>query len=305
MVATYNEQVTKLQSSGIDKVTLALLKQLLDVTEKAIWLDTTLQCIADITNLSALIDTSTHPSLAKVLENLSVRVKNFNTAAKRNQLAVTAAGGFTKDTLPKDVANEKKEAIKRVNDQKNYIIVEVVGILDHFIQEATSKVPTFKDAKKIKEESEKAKALMKSKTPAARSKADFEKKKKEAAETAEDVSLFKPDQNMTDAENKLALKELEKTAASAKSKTYAAKMRERYQNQTQINGETRKQLCTDAAKVYKTLTFAPPLREQSADSQECFRKLQAVFHELDPEKIANIYIDNANARKKRGSPFRL
>ena len=119
------------------------------------------------------------------------------------------------------------------------------------------------------------------------------------------MSLFKPDQNKTDAENKLALKELEKKAAMTESMTHAAKKRESYQNQTKINGETRKQLCTDAVKVLKTLTIAPPLKEQSADSQECFSKFQAVFHELDPEKIANIYIENAKAREKRGSPFRL
>ena len=357
MVANYKRQIITLQEQGtIDKARLDELNAALNALEKAIWLDPTKQCNDDeITNLPSLIDTTDDPSLKKNIQLLASHVGAFNTAAERYRVAAAATASFTKDTLPKDVAKESTNARAGANRNKTNTMSVVVDCLDHFIQQAT-KGSTSKVAKKIRAESAKENATMKSKTNATMNKARIERSRNEASKTAASVSSFKPDSNKTEAENEFALNQLKDVAAIAKSKTkssqdhrYAENRKRkaadaelavssfkpnsnkteaeneselnqlkddaaiaksntrraydhaRYQEQTKIYGETREELCIDAVKVFKTLSIAPLLEKQSADSQECFRQYQRVWDERDPKKIANIYINNA--RTKRGSVF--
>lgn len=195
MVANYKRQIITLQEEvTIDKATLGIINAALNALDKAIWLNVTQQCNADITNLSSLIDATAHPSLEKTIGLLLSHVGAFNTAAKRYQVAAAASKSFTKDTLPKDVAKELTNARTGANKKKTNTISVVVDCLNHFIQQATNG-STSKEAQKIRAESAIENALMKSKTDSSIVGTRSKQKRNEASKTAAAVSSFKPNPN--------------------------------------------------------------------------------------------------------------
>ena len=267
MVANYKRQIITLQEQGtIDKARLDELNAALNALEKAIWLDPTKQCNDDeITNLPSLIDTTDDPSLKKNIQLLASHVGAFNTAAERYRVAAAATASFTKDTLPKDVAKESTNARAGANRNKTNTMSVVVDCLDHFIQQAT-KGSTSKVAKKIRAESAKENATMKSKTNATMNKARIERSRNEASKTAASVSSFKPDSNKTEAENEFALNQLKDVAAIAKSKTKSS--------QDHRYAENRKRKAADAELAVSS--FKPDSNKTEAENEFALNQLKDV-----------------------------